>query len=377
MPDIKSSVKSVVGFWAKIPVKIIYSLPQGRRLIDDYFSCQMDEYERIEKMYLSLLKYPKKAEDMKFAEKTEIQGKVAIVLQGPLVVEENFTLETVKMYRKIYPETVLIISTWRGEDEQTLREIERIDGCYLVINQLPNYSGILNLNYQIISTMAGIRKAEQLGKEYVFKTRCDYRFIHQGLMDYLVNLCEHFPPDKSVIYQKYRIVCGGGVYDSMYRAYWLDDRYCFGFIEDMLAYWNYDLDQINLTRADMSRILVKTRPSWQERTEKRLGAEPNIVRNYIKRMEQTTEPECSIKKYWEILKKQFITLQLGEVNGFWFKYDRWDASSRWSVWRREDSEKKCLCYNWDFAKWLALYSGTLVYEDRFEDFQKEQSTVKG
>ena len=40
---------------------------------------------------------------------------LAIVIQGPVLHENNFTLETVKLYKKNFAQAKIILSTWENE----------------------------------------------------------------------------------------------------------------------------------------------------------------------------------------------------------------------------------------------------------------------
>ena len=47
---------------------------------------------------------PKRADKIgTVADKSLKYSKVAIVIQGPIVYDEDFTLETIKLYKKIFP----------------------------------------------------------------------------------------------------------------------------------------------------------------------------------------------------------------------------------------------------------------------------------
>lgn len=46
---------------------------------------------------------------------------LAIVMQGPIRKEENFTYNTVKYYRHMYPNVKVIVSTWIDEDLEVLQ----------------------------------------------------------------------------------------------------------------------------------------------------------------------------------------------------------------------------------------------------------------
>ena len=48
------------------------------------------------------------------------KNNFAIVMQGPIRKEENFTFNTVCYYKNIYPDAVIIVSTW--DDEEKVRK---------------------------------------------------------------------------------------------------------------------------------------------------------------------------------------------------------------------------------------------------------------
>ena len=41
---------------------------------------------------------------------------VAIVIQGPLILDNHFTLNTVKLYKRYYPGCKVIVSTWNDSN---------------------------------------------------------------------------------------------------------------------------------------------------------------------------------------------------------------------------------------------------------------------
>lgn len=321
--------------------------------------------------YLSLLRRPKRAKQfVSIEESTPIRRKTAIVMQGPLISKDDFTVETVRIYHKIYPGVVVIVSTWEDEDQEILEKLSRLERCYVVLSKKPAHSGVLNLNYQVVTTIAGIRCAKELGLNYVAKTRCDFRFVKLGLIEYLVGLCDIFPLDKGIRYQHQRIIVMGDYLGSLFRAFWVADRFSFGVIDDMLSFWNYELDSIDRPKEVVRTIIKKTPKTWREITEEGFGAEPRILLNYLKRVEGS-QPECSVKNFWEVLRKQFITLSYDELGAYWFKAGQGvnETSVRGDYYGELDNSSKCLCYNWNFTRWLALYQGSLQYKEEYEKFQ--------
>jgi len=121
--------------------------------------------------YVSLYRRPKTSSQIVLIEQpNEINKVSAIVMQGPLCGEDNFTAETVRLYGKLYPDVLVVVSTWKDEDSKIIEELLNEKNCEVVLNEYPEHSGILNLNYQVVSTLGGIKKAKELGKQFVFKT---------------------------------------------------------------------------------------------------------------------------------------------------------------------------------------------------------------
>lgn len=323
-------------------------------------------------VYRSLLKRPKTCDGQVLHEKeTGILKKSAIVMQGQLVAQDHFTVETVRMYHKLYPGALIIVSTWEDENKEIIQELRKQENCVVVLNKYPEFSGLLNLNYQITTTMAGLRQAKASGREYVMKTRCDYRFYKKGMLDYLYCLLQDYPVDPSISYQQYRIVAGGELMNSMYRPFWLADQFNYGYVDDMLLYWDYEMKDIKLNRQQVFEQLEKEHLTWNQRTERHLAAEPEIVLDYFRRTEKRV-PELSVESYWERIRKQFIMVSRRELEFYWIKYtDKYDEARSTGTYYEDDRNEICLNYNWDFSQWLLLYRGLLEYDKVYERFSNE------
>ena len=91
----------------------------------------------------------------------DLDNKIAIVMQGPLMVENDFTLETAKFYKRCYPQALIIVSTWKDSDSETIEKIKQ-QNVVVVLSDLPNNCGNLNINYQTVNTLAGVKKAKEM-----------------------------------------------------------------------------------------------------------------------------------------------------------------------------------------------------------------------
>ncbi|AOL22393.1 WavE lipopolysaccharide synthesis [Erythrobacter litoralis] len=163
--------------------------------------------------------------------------KAAIVLQGPIWSAENFSLETVRIYRRHMPDCRLVLSTWKDAPQTDLDRIAK-EGVDIVLNDKPATPGPYNVNMQIVSSSGGMRRAAELGVEWVIKSRTDQRLYQPTIMSSLISLAQLFPPlGAAATTQKYRVFgMAGGTFK--FAPYHLSDQTVFGHIDDMLSYWS-------------------------------------------------------------------------------------------------------------------------------------------
>lgn len=365
---LKNLEKSVIN-------KIIQSMAQksnGKNKVENFEYKIIRNSERELDVYQTLYKRPKKVENMCLIEKiSDVNTSSAIVMQGQLVQEDDFTVETVKFYRKLYPGVLVIVSTWKDENPEIIQRLRQMENCEVVLSEYPENAGLLNLNFQVTTTLAGIRLAQKLGKQYILKSRCDYRFYKKKMFEYLYCLLQEYPKDASVSYQKFRIIAGAEVMDSMFRPFWLADQFNYGYVDDMLAYWDYRMTDRNLNKRQVQDILGKEHYTWTQRTEKQLAAEPELVLDYLRRYEKK-EIDISVETYWEYIRKQFILISRTELEYYWMKYEyKYDETASAGLFYEDDHTNKCLTYNWDFSTWLLLYRNLLSYDEAYEHFSKE------
>jgi len=188
--------------------------------------------------FLTKVYRPKKADEIGIRSHKQAKFKTAIVLQGPIKKEDDFTYESVKLYRLLYPECKIILSTWESEEEQKDRFEEL--GAIVLLNTPPEKPGFANCAYQTVSSIEGIRKAKELGCERVCKTRTDQRFHLPNLFFFMEKLLEQFPI-KIETTQKKRIIAVSTTTLS-FRVYNTCDMFIYGDIEDVKNYFDCPLD---------------------------------------------------------------------------------------------------------------------------------------
>ena len=101
--------------------------------------------------------------------------KLSVLIQGPIIVEDDITLKSIQSVRKHFPHSKIVLSTWSDHQDLFSKKFKEISnlvplflddpGAYAV---KPNSS--LNVNRVIVSSYEGLKKIDT---EYTLKLRSD------------------------------------------------------------------------------------------------------------------------------------------------------------------------------------------------------------
>lgn len=284
--------------------------------------------------FYNLKNFPIKAKNYQLRSDAYTIPSLCIVIQGPIVKENDFTLETCKIYKKIFNNSeTIILSTWDTEDKKYLKNFESI-GVKVLLSKAPDFAGRANLNYQILSTMKGLEEGEKLGCEYAIKTRTDQRFYSTNLSRDLFNLLKIYPPSPN--YNMHSRLVALSFNSFKYRYYGISDMFLFGNTQDMLKYWNSPLD----TKKYEEYKTIKQKDLWQQ-----YCSETYIALHFLKNIGVT--PEYTLKHTWKIYKDLFIFIDKEILDMYWPKYT--NLNSRWRLFRPNMLEEM------RHSDWLNLY----------------------
>lgn len=267
------------------------------------------------------------------------QKRLGIVIQGPIISKNNFTLETVKLYKHHFNDAIIILSTWEDEDNETVKQFEALD-ISVILNKKPVYSGQSNINYQIVSAGAGIRKAHKLGAEYALKTRTDQRIYAPNVADYLYNITEVFPV-RHGYHQRKRIV-GVSLNSFKYRMYGLSDMMIYGHIDDMLLYWNAALDERVFGDDEIRNAIATLRNFAVWRV-----CEVYLTTEYLIKVGRKLE--WTLKDSWDAFSDHFCIVDKEQLDLFWPKYNRFEY--RWLDYTININSEEIT-----FREWLNIYN---------------------
>lgn len=359
-----------------------------------YLLCHMDhnmsrhllhqlilQFEKKLSVYISYSETPKYAEMLNlsvFGVNADV--KMAVIIQGPLILDNNYTLETVRYYKKIFPETKVIVSTWKDSDCDTIDEMKKL-GAIIVLNEYPSYSGIYNINYQVVSTYNGLLKAKELGLDYCIKSRADQRICRPNIASYLFSLLRGFPLVDPIIQgQKERIVfCQGSHPAHMLIPYEICDFFFFGHVDDLLSFFHYELSNEKWERSDfesnLKEAIDKDIPAVSYHAK--YAPEVLLFKNFLRRNGFDTDRGNAIDNYWTVVTNSFVPVSVDDIKLHWIKNV---SSNNDSLFKNEYAEgAPTSVYNltWSFSNWMAVKYGTMNLSHDIKDLSKQSLKESG
>ena len=277
--------------------------------------------------------------------------KCAIIIQGSLLKENNFTLETIRLYKKIFFGANIIVSTWDTEEPTYIEKIKK-ENIDVILNTEPEISGPSHINYQLKSTSAGIRRAKELSVEYVLKTRTDQRIYGINVLDYFYNLLKTFPPPagyseqdaryigRTARYKQKERIIGVSLNTFKYRLYDLSDMVVFGNLEDMELFWSAapDIrpykDNPDFTQGEFSRLRI---------------CEMYLTSEFLKNIGR--ELKWTLEDSWQAMADHFIVVDQASIDLYWHKYKKY-KEFRYRKYGAILNNREM-----SFLEWLNLYKG--------------------
>lgn len=261
-----------------------------------------------------------------------------ILIQGPIITKFDFTLNTIILYRHIYPNARIILSTWVNEKGKIQEKILKGLRVNVLFNKKPDYSGISNINLQLVSTNAGLNFASDSGSIYVLKTRTDQRVCKSiDFLGHMHNLQINFPIKSNSIENRL-IVSSINSFKS--RLYGITDMFMFGNISDMKLFWQVPNECINNSDTHLNQDPVYFISNKQ--------AEGYLVTHFFN--SSGFSPTWSSKDSQLFLSTYFCIVDKEQLDLFWLKYERFIETS--SFHRKKDAK------NWErfeFSDWLKAY----------------------
>ncbi len=277
----------------------------------------------------------------------------AIVVQGPVVYNNNFTLTTLKIYVDMFPDANLILSTWEDTRHDFLSELKDLPVTVL-LNKLPYSGGLLNINFQLTSTINGLNAVNKSVK-YVLKTRTDTRIYSKNALIDMKNLLDLYLPN---ITQMNRRIIGIDSNTPKYIPFNFSDVMQFGDINDVKKYWDHPI--VNTKKIVMKDYLSKN-TCFKDFYD---NPNPEIIlfKSFLDRID--IQHNNTYDSYHKVIKDMLIIIDKEMINHYWFKYSSNEYYWSYKYGQKEKYERI------RYLDWLRIYNGvppTNFYEFFFTE----------
>ncbi len=281
---------------------------------------------------------------------------VAILMRGQIIKNDEFTLNTLKIYRANFPKAPIYLSTWDYCVDDDLCLFSKKNNIKLIISEFNKpTSGYGADNLQIIGNVNGLNAICEDKVKYCISTRTDQRFYSSNILIYLKNLISHYQYKKSNPNDKQLNRLIAMSFDTfLYRLYGLGDMFLFGLTEDVLNYWNSEKDTRVFTKEDLSKVIT-----LRDLSNLRVD-EVYFMTEFLKR--NGHKLEWSIEDYLDVLRKRFIIIDSNSLDFLWPKYSFFEE--RYKDFR--DIRFKEVSY----LDWLLIKNYKLKFDDKILDSKR-------
>ncbi len=289
-------------------------------------------------------------------------AQVGIILQGQVEYKNDFTLETLKLYRRQYPDIKIVLSTWENEVTDSFREESSRLNIKIIESALPENQGFWHVNCQIMNSHIGTVFFESdEDVHYLLKTRTDQRIYKPNFIDYLLNTYQIYSKNEK------RILLLDSSY--LYIPFYLCDYLAFGDKQEIIHLYsipheNGECDkfkaniQVNREfiteerqseKLDFSSFNSLKRADVYNHLENLFVPEVYIAFSFYKKFvfPGTLYTDTDIfEKYWSFIKSKTIIIDERDLLMYWPKYKY-----------RGHNDVNCYFYGHglNHARWLDLY----------------------
>ena len=286
--------------------------------------------------YLTFHLRPKNSEDFYLESTNKNKEKFAIIIQGPIGKKFSFLKDTINIYKKIFKNTVIIISTWKSENINLINSLKE-ENVFILFSEEPDKS-LYNIDHQIISTNVALKLAREKGALYSIKTRTDTRLYKNNLENFLIALFKTFPVKENNII-KSRIIVPSLV-TFKFRIYSLSDIVMIGNTDDLLEYFDLCSFEESIKKMQISKNnLLKN--------ETPVVAEIFLCARLL--MKINKDLKWNLDDWWSSLKNYFCIIDNSSLDLLWHKYD-WQYEYRFLRTYSNTFSRAV-----DFQDWLSLY----------------------
>ena len=314
--------------------------------------------------YLTYHLRPKLSQDFNLESTCEISEKFAVIIQGPIKENSNFLKHTLKIYKKIFKNSLIIVSTWEDENKELIEELHG-ENIHIILNDDKEIKkSRSNINKQIISTNVALNFAKTQNVKYCLKTRTDQRIYNNNLETFLISLLKTFPVKENKLIKSRILVPPMGTFK--FFLYHLTDLMMFGETQDLINYWDKESYDVGLKKMGLNekKFFINDTP---------LCPETFLCSRFISKIEDSVV--WDLENWWRCLRDYFCIIDNSSLDSLWFKYE-WEVEYRYL---KTYSDK--ISRTIDFHEWLSLYNNCKnnwhLYSNDHEKFEEFNDSYRG
>ncbi len=262
----------------------------------------------------------------------------AIIIQGPIKYYENFVIETIKIYLKIFPGALIVLSTWEDEvNNSFLNNIKNLNSVEIILNKKPSTK--YNVNLQIISTFKALDFILKKNYQYALKTRTDCRIYNPDSINFLKSLLQTFKIKENNLIQN-RILASS-IDSRIYRVYGLTDICLFSETKELYNYFKNESYEQSLKKLniDLNKPIINNTAIINEIF---------LCARFLSHINQNLN--WSLEDWWDKCSKFFCIFDSKSIDLFWYKY-HWKYEQRFT--NNYTSEFN---QSMQFSDWLNIYN---------------------
>ena len=314
--------------------------------------------------YLTYHLRPKLSQDFDLESTCEISEKFAVIIQGPIKENSDFLKHTLKIYKKIFKNSLIIVSTWEDENKELIEELHGENIHIILSDDKEIKKSRSNINKQIISTNVALNFAKTQNVKYCLKTRTDQRIYNNNLETFLISLLKTFPVKENKLIKSRILVPPMGTFK--FFLYHLTDLMMFGETQDLINYWDKESYDVGLKKMGLNekKFFINDTP---------LCPETFLCSRFIGKIEDNVV--WDLENWWRCLRDYFCIIDNSSLDSLWFKYE-WEVEYRYL---KTYSDKTSRTVN--FHEWLSLYNNSKnnwhLYSNEHEKFEEFNDSYRG
>ena len=306
--------------------------------------------------FVSYVFRPKNSSDINSNIEYYDNDSTAIIIQGSIKGLEKFVEETLLIYKKLFKDNIIILSTWENDiNNHFLEKFNNDKNIKIILNSKPITD--FNVDLQTYSTNSALLYADEKKIKYCVKTRTDCRIYKKNSIFFLKNLLKNYPISKNYQFLRNRIIsCSTDT--RKYRVYGLSDIFLFGATDNLKSYFSKNSFKNSLAEMNLGNY-----PCIKNDTA--IINEIFLCARYMQK--NNIEMQWTLKDWWNKCREIFLIVDSNSLDFFWYKYE----------WRFEQSFDTNYTTNFDqsiqHSDWLNLYTDNKFF---FNENLKEKWKIQ-